>query len=84
MTSIPSGNFQKISLHELFHFPLEDKAGKAALMALQKLGAGRITIVELQVRIVVQMAEDGKVDLSNSFLFAPIHSEIAPEQENAG
>ncbi|MDD5281002.1 metal-dependent phosphohydrolase [Acidithiobacillus sp.] len=84
MTSIPSGNFQKISLHELFHFPLEDKAGKAALMALQKLGAGRITIVELQVRIVVQMAEDGKVDLGNSFLFAPINSEIAPEQENAG
>lgn len=79
MTNTAPGNFQKTSLHELFHFPLEDKAGKAALMALQKLGTGSITIVELQARIVIQMTEHEEIDMNNSFLVAPIQSKTPTE-----
>ncbi len=63
---------QKVSLGELFSFPVEDSTGNLVLKALEKLGTGRVLIPEMRTLLEIRTLADGSIDLENGTLSAPV------------
>ena len=63
---------QKVSLGELFSFPVKDSIGNLVLKALEKLGTGRVLIPEMRTLLEIRTLADGSIDLENGTLSAPV------------